>query len=100
MFGARAASADNPAQNPAQMPTDPGGIPDNPRLPNGKSQRDEILKAEYEQNLRDARELSNLAKSFELDLEKNDRFVLSLPLLKRLDEMEKLTKRIRARMRR
>ncbi len=69
-------------------------------LPNGKSQRDEILKAEYEQNLKDARELADQAKAFELDLEKSDRFVLSVGLLKKLDEMEKLTKRIRGRMRR
>jgi len=63
-------------------------------------QRDEILKADYDQNLKDARDLMDLAKSFELDLEKSDRFVLSLPLLKKLDEMEKITKRIRGRMRR
>ncbi len=81
-------------------PDAPGHPPDDTKLPNGKSQRDEILKLEYEQNLKDARELSSMAKSFELDLEKNDRFVLSLPLLKRLDDMEKLTKRIRTRMKR
>jgi hypothetical protein len=76
------------------------GVPRDVRLPNGKLQRDEILKAEYAQNLKDARELSELARTFELDLEKSDRFVLSLSLLKRLDEMEKLTKRIRGRMKR
>ena len=68
-------------------------------LPNGKLQRDEILKADYEQNLKDARELIDLSTSFELDLEKSDRFVLSLGLLKKLDDMEKITKRIRGRMR-
>ena len=68
-------------------------------LPNGKSQRDEILKADYEQNLKDARELIDLSTAFELDLEKSDRFVLSLGLLKKLDDMEKITKRIRGRMR-
>jgi hypothetical protein len=68
-------------------------------LPNGKLQRDEILKADYEQNLKDARELIDLTTSFELDLEKSDRFVLSLGLLKKLDDMEKIAKRIRGRMR-
>jgi len=72
---------------------------DEARLPNGKLQRDEILKADYEQNLKDARELIDLSASFELDLEKSDRFVLSLNLLRKLDDMEKLTKRIRGRMR-
>ncbi len=84
-----------------QVPQDspyPSAGPHDTRLPNGKLQRDEILKAEYAQNLKDARDLTEMARTFELDLEKSDRFVLSLTLLKRLDEMEKLTKRIRARM--
>ena len=78
----------------------PGPEPDELRLPNGKKQQDEILKAEYEQNLKDAQELSNIARTFEEDLEKDDRFVLSLSSLKKLDDMEKLTKRIRSRMKR
>ena len=63
-------------------------------------QRDAIVKADYDSNLKDARELNDLVKSFELDLEKSDAFVLSLGLLKKLDDMEKITKRIRGRMRR
>jgi hypothetical protein len=74
--------------------------PEDVRLPNGKKQKDEILKQEYEQNLKDAQELLNIARSFEEDLEKDDRFVLSLSSLKKLDDMEKLTKRIRGRMKR
>ena len=80
------------------MDSDPN--PANVRLPNGKKQMDEILKADYEKNLTDARELTGLAKSFREDLEKNEAFVLSLASLKKLDDMEKLTKRIRARMKR
>jgi len=87
-----------PAQsNPPPAPNDP---PEEVRLPNGKKQQDEILKAEYEQNVRDARDLVSLSKSFEEDLEKDDRFVLSLSSLKKLDDMEKLTKRIRGRLKR
>ena len=87
---------------PAQkiQPPAPGEPPDEVRLPNGKRQQDEILKAEYEQNVKDAQELANLARSFEEDLEKDDRYVLSLSSLKKLDDMEKLTKRIRGRMKR
>jgi hypothetical protein len=83
---------------PPQFPA--AGTPDETRLPNGKLQRDEILRADYQQNLKDARELMNLSKTFELELEKSDRFVLSVDLLKRLDDIEKLTKRIRTRMKR
>jgi len=90
---AQSTSPGNP--RPEQIPA----VPDDPRLPNGKLQRDEILKADYEQNLKDARDLIEVAKTFELDLEKSDRFVLSLGLLKKLDDMDKITKRIRNRMR-
>ena len=72
----------------------PGGI----RLPNGKSQQDEILKADYQKNLKDARELLNLARAFEENLEKDDAFVFSLASVKKLEDMEKITKRIRGRM--
>jgi hypothetical protein len=93
-FGARLL----PAQlNQPPVAADP---PEDVRLPNGKKQKDEILKAEYEQNVKDAQELLNIARSFEEDLEKDDRYVLSLSSLKKLDDMEKLTKRIRGRMKR
>jgi hypothetical protein len=88
------------AQNPHADSFPVPGVQEPARLPNGKLQRDEILKAEYEQNLTDARDLVDLSKSFELDLEKSDRFVLSVGLLKKLDDMEKLTRRIRGRMKR
>jgi hypothetical protein len=69
------------------------------RLPNGKRQVDEILRADYQQNKKEAHELSGLAVSFEAELEKTDKFVLSLNMLKKLDDMERLVKRIRGRIR-
>ena len=81
------------SQSPAEEQTDV-------RLPNGKVQRDEILKAEREQNLKDAARLAGLAEQLRQDLEKNDRFVLSLFTLKKTDEIEKLVKKIRSRLRR
>ena len=68
-------------------------------LPNGKPQKDEILKAEHQQNLKDAAELADLAEQLKIDLEKNDRYVLSMATLKKTDDIEKLAKRIRARLR-
>ena len=73
--------------------------PPDPRLPNGKSQRDEILRAEHEVNVREAAELVDLAQQFQQDIEKNDRFVLSLNTLKKADDIEKLVKKIRTRLR-
>jgi hypothetical protein len=63
-------------------------------------QRDEILKADFQKSLEDARELSKLADELKADLEKNDRYVLSIPTLKKTEEIEKLAKRIRDRLKR
>ena len=67
-------------------------------LPNGKSQKEEILKAAHRQNLKDAAELADLAEQLKTELEKNDRYILSMATLKKTDDIEKLAKRIRARM--
>ena len=71
-----------------------------PRLPDGKNQSEAILKADHEKSLKDAAELTKLAEDLKIDLEKNDRYVLSLGTLKKLDEIEKITRRIRSRLRR
>ncbi len=69
------------------------------KLPNGKSQRDEILKAERKQNLKDAAQLVQFAQELQQELEKNDRFVLPLSALKKADDIEKLAHKIRSRLR-
>ncbi len=68
-------------------------------LPNGKSQRAEILKAERKQNIKDAAQLVEIAKDLQEELEKNESYVLPLTALKKTDEIEKLAKRIRGRLR-
>jgi len=72
--------------------------PEDMRLPNGKLQRDEILKADFQKSLDDARELSKLAEELKTDLEKNDRYVLSIATLKKTEDIEKLAKRIHDRL--
>ena len=78
----------------------PNDQPDEPRLPNGKVQKEEILKAEHEKNLQDVTQLAKLAEELKFELEKNDQHVLSLTSLKQIDTIERLTKRIRARLKR
>jgi hypothetical protein len=89
------------AQEPAEVPTrvPPTGDPADVRLPNGKSQRDEILKAEHEQNIKDAAKLVEMADDLKQTLEKEDRFVLSLSTVKKTEDIEKLVKKIRTRLR-
>jgi hypothetical protein len=87
----------------AAGPRPPGGDQEaqdrDVKLPNGKSQRDEILKSEHEENLKDAARLVELSQDLKADLEKNDTFVLSMGTIKKTDDIEKLVKKIRSRMR-
>lgn len=83
----------------AQRGAPPGPEQEESRLPSGKLQRDEILKAEHAQNLKDAAQLIELSEQLKEDLEKNDRFVVSMATLKKTDDIEKLVKKIRSRLR-
>jgi hypothetical protein len=78
----------------------PAPDPADVKLPNGKSQRDEIIRVDYERNLKDAGDLALLAQEIKDDLERGDRNLVSLKTLKKLDDVEKLTKDIRKRLRR
>ena len=94
---ALAMSAQVPSNPPPHMPR--AGDPDEDvRMPNGKLQKEEILKADFQKSLDDARELSKLADQLKADLEKNDRYVLSIPTLKKTEDIEKLAKRIHDRL--
>src|ERR1035438_2420825 len=94
---ALAMSAQIPSNSPQRLPraTDPD---EDVRMPNGKLQKDEILKADFQKSLDDARELSKLADQLKADLEKNDRYVLSIPTLKKAEEIAKGGKRTHDRM--
>ena len=74
--------------------------PPNERLPNGKLQKDEILKDDYQKSLQDASELAKLSGELKTDLEKDTQYVVSLNTIKKTEEIEKLAKRIRGRLKR
>jgi len=84
---------------PPESPLPPE-TPEDLRLPNGKLQREEILKADYQKTLEDARALSKLADELKADLEKSDYNVLALGTLKKTDDIDRLAKRIRDRLKR
>jgi hypothetical protein len=82
-------------------PTTDVGQPDQTlRGPDGKDRTQELLKADHKANLKDLETIRQLGEEIQAELEKHDRHVLSVGAIKKLDEMEKLTKRIRGRMRR
>ena len=69
-------------------------------MPNGTLQSEAILKSDHASSVKDAARLKKLSEELAADLEKYDRHVVSMQTLKKLDEMEKIVKRIRGRMRR
>lgn len=87
------------AQIQPPPPRDTNPLDEDPvRLPNGKLQRDEILKSEYGKSLADCKEMVKLAREIETDLEKNEQYVLSIASVHKTEEIEKLARRIRTRM--
>jgi hypothetical protein len=97
LFLALALTAQQPG--PPEHPIPPEASEDI-RLPNGKLQREEILKADYQKTLEDSRALSKLADELKADLEKSDYNVLSVGMLKKTDDIDRLAKRIRDRLKR
>jgi hypothetical protein len=93
LFFTLALCAQRGGQSAAAQPP----VPDT-QLPNGKSMPEEILKQDHKKNLADAATMAKLAEEVSEDLEKDDRFVYSLKTMKKLDEIEKLTKAIRGRL--
>jgi hypothetical protein len=64
------------------------------------SQVEDLLKDDRKKSIDDTAEILDLATALKDELEKNDKHVLSLSAIKRAEEIEKLAKRIRSRMKR
>jgi hypothetical protein len=88
-------------QDPLDLP--PIAPPDQPRdlkLPNGKSQRDEIAKADYKKNLQDAVMLVELSQEIRGELQQSDAYIVPLKTVKKLEDLEKLSRNMRGRLKR
>lgn len=70
------------------------------RLPDGRSQTEAMLKEDHKRNMADLQKMKDLIVEVEKELEKNDRHVLSMDNLRKLEELEKTSRRVRERMRR
>jgi hypothetical protein len=75
-----------------------GQRPGEPRLPNGTLQKEAIAKADHEKNIEDAGKLLKLSEDLKSGLEKSEGHVLSIEAIKQTEEIEKLARKIRARM--
>jgi hypothetical protein len=96
------AAAQTPLQD--QQSQDDHGLPipkspnEDTRLPNGKSQRDEIAKQEHANALKDVDALVAAAQELRDELKRAGDFVVPVGSVRKTEEIEKLAKRIRGRL--
>ncbi len=84
-------------EQPRTVPLPPNPDEDT-KLPNGKSQKNEIAKQQHEQALKDANELVATAQQLRDDLRKSGDYVVSVSSVKKTEEIERLARRIRGRL--
>ena len=80
------------------MPRRPHPQDEDKELP--KKQRDMVVKEDYQKNLDDSRAMVRLAEALRDEIEKNEQYIVSMTAVKKAEEIEKLSKRIRSRMKR
>ncbi len=68
------------------------------KLPNGKSQKDAISKQEHEEALKDVESLIHMAEELRDDLKHFGEYVVALSSVRKTEEIEKLARRIRGRL--
>lgn len=77
-------------------------IPPNPnedaKLPNGKSQKDAIAKQDHEQAMKDVNDLISVAEQLRDELQKSGEHVVSLSSVKKTEEIERLARKIRGKL--
>lgn len=78
--------------------TSPSGHNEEDRLPNGKSLKNAIAKQNYEQSLKDADEMVEAAQSLRDDLKKSGTYVVSVSSVRKTEEIERLARKIRGRL--
>lgn len=71
---------------------------EDPKLPNGKSQKDAISKQAHEDALKEVESLIQLAEDLRAELKKSGDFVVALSSFKKTEDIEKLARRIRSKL--
>lgn len=85
---------------PGRYPGSPGiDKPDDAKLPNGKSRADAIAADEHKKAIDEANELVTAAEKLRDDIKNAGKFVVPVAAVRRTEEIEKLAKRIRGRLR-
>lgn len=94
-----ATQQENPPNFPPRpVPENPEPPPEDDRLPNGKSRKMALAKEQHEQMLKDADDLITLSQQLKQELQKAGDYVLPLSCVKKTEEIEKLARRVRGRL--
>jgi len=86
------------AQDDRRLPIPKSPDEDDGRLPNGKSQKDEIARQQHEEALKDVESLLSSAEELKSELKRAGIYVVPVESVRRTEEIEKLAKRIRGRL--
>lgn len=84
-------------QHRLTLPEDPKGDKDQ-KLPNGKSRNDAIAKKQHEDAMRDVEDLVSAAQELKQELEHAGNYVVPVSSVRKTEEIEKLARRIRGRL--
>lgn len=76
----------------------PNSRNENPRLPNGKLQKDAIAQQDHKQALKETDVLIATAQQLKAELEKAGAYVVPVSAVKKTEEIERLAKKIRGRL--
>lgn len=89
-----------PQQQLPQIPAPDGreSPEEDDRLPNGKSRKLQLAKAQHEQALKDATDLLAAAQQLKDELQKAGDYVVPISSVKKTEEIEKLARKIRGRL--
>lgn len=87
-----------PDEQRPPRPRLPGDPDQDTKLPNGKSQKDAIARENHKKALTDAEELLKLVQALQDELEKAGDFVVPVNSVRRTEDIEKLARRIRGRL--
>jgi hypothetical protein len=82
----------------AQMPRSPSPEGSGTRMSDDPRKKEQVAKAAYQESLDDTRKLIAAAEELKAELEKNDRYVVSMSAIRKTEDIEKLAKRIRSRL--
>ena len=97
-MAAAMATAQGQQRPQPQDPLPPINPDEDTKLPNGKSQKDAIAKHEHEEALKDADDLIVAAQQLRTELLKAGDYVVPMSSVKKTEEIERLARKIRGRL--